>query len=398
MKSITSKRLLIALLAWAMTSQLFADSATEINAANALVRQGKIDEALDNYRSIVPTAEVKEELDYNVAVAQYRKGDIESAKSMFSKASTSSNAKLAAAARYNLGNCFYNDAVAAAESDKTAAIESLNQAIEHYRGSLAGNPNQVDARANIELAAELIKRLKQEQKQQEKEQQEQEQQEQEQQEQEQQEQEQQQQEQQQQEQQQQEQQEQEQQEQEQEQQDQQDQQSQSNDKEPSQQDQQSQGSESKDNNSQEEQSEQQPSSSEEQQTKEEHSNEQDRKDPQRENQAAKDEQTKSNSLDQQDSPHSQDQQQQSGEPSENQQDEMDDQPVPRGELKAASEQDADDKSNENAAVADSTVKEGLLSKEEALKMLQAVRDRDMLRRLRKEQLERSMRVPTDRDW
>ena len=39
-----------------------------------------------------------------------------------------------------------------------------------------------------------------------------------------------------------------------------------------------------------------------------------------------------------------------------------------------------------------------MSKEEALKMLQAVRDRDMLRRLRQEQTERSRHVPVDRDW
>ena len=39
-----------------------------------------------------------------------------------------------------------------------------------------------------------------------------------------------------------------------------------------------------------------------------------------------------------------------------------------------------------------------MSKEEALKMLQAVRDRDMLRRLRQEKAERSRHIPVDRDW
>ncbi len=39
-----------------------------------------------------------------------------------------------------------------------------------------------------------------------------------------------------------------------------------------------------------------------------------------------------------------------------------------------------------------------MSQEEALKMLQAVRDRDMLRRIRREQLERSRRVRVERDW
>ncbi len=39
-----------------------------------------------------------------------------------------------------------------------------------------------------------------------------------------------------------------------------------------------------------------------------------------------------------------------------------------------------------------------MTKQEALKMLQSVRDRDMLRRLRQEQFERRRHVPTERDW
>ncbi len=347
--------------------------------------KGKFDEALDTYRSVTPSDAIKDELDYNLAVAQYRKGDIESAKGMFTEAATSSDSKLASAARYNLGNCFYADAVAAAEKDKPAAIESLGQAIEHYRGSLAGNPNHVDARANIELAAELMKKLQQEQEQQEQQQD---------------------------------------QKQDEQKQDQQNQDSESKDGE-SQQDQQQQdqgqenqekqdqGSESKDNQSQEQKGEQdqsksddQQSGSEDQQSEQQQSQDKSGQSQESEDQSGKEGQAKPEQSAQENASQkpSQDQQQAANDDQtlassateEQSQAEANDQPVPSGELKAASEQDESEGSRSRQTL--DTIQDGLMSKEEALKMLQAVRDRDMLRRLRQEQLERNMHVPTDKDW
>ena len=42
--------------------------------------------------------------------------------------------------------------------------------------------------------------------------------------------------------------------------------------------------------------------------------------------------------------------------------------------------------------------DGLMTREEALKMLQSVRDRDMLRRLQQQRRQRIRRVPVDKDW
>ncbi len=39
-----------------------------------------------------------------------------------------------------------------------------------------------------------------------------------------------------------------------------------------------------------------------------------------------------------------------------------------------------------------------MTEEEARKLLQSIRDRDMLRRLRKQAAERALRVPVERDW
>ena len=41
---------------------------------------------------------------------------------------------------------------------------------------------------------------------------------------------------------------------------------------------------------------------------------------------------------------------------------------------------------------------GLMTREEALKMLQSVRDRDMLRRIENQRRQRIRRVPVEKDW
>ena len=147
------------------------DSAKQINAANSLVRDGKFDEAIQQYGQVQPTATDRDELDYNLAVAQFRKGEVDAAQELFTAAASSTDANIAANSRYNLGNCLYSKAIESAPQDKAVAIEQLREAISHYRDSLRLNEENADARANIELAGELIRKLQDEQKQEEQQQQ-----------------------------------------------------------------------------------------------------------------------------------------------------------------------------------------------------------------------------------
>ena len=66
-----------------------------------------------------------------------------------------------------------------------------------------------------------------------------------------------------------------------------------------------------------------------------------------------------------------------------------------GELTAVNEQDEplDQERGEPTLV-----KTDQMTEEEARKLLQSIRDRDMLRRLRKQAAERALRVPVERDW
>jgi TolA-binding protein len=68
------------------------ETASEINAANKLLRDGKVDEALEAFRHVVPGDGQRSELNYNMAVAEYRKGNIDAAEKLFGEvAGTSAN-------------------------------------------------------------------------------------------------------------------------------------------------------------------------------------------------------------------------------------------------------------------------------------------------------------------
>lgn len=362
-------------------------TASEINAANTLLRDGKVDEALEAYRRIVPVEQQRDELNYNMAVAEYRKGNIEAAEKIFANVSGTDSPTIAADGRYNLGNCQYAGALKLAEQDKPAAIKLLRKAIANYRAALRGKPDNADARANIELAVELIRTLEQEQKQKEEAQKEQDNQ---------------------------------QQQDADKQQDQQnkDQQKQDKSQDPESQKDESQKdsdqpkSDSQDSESDQEKSgqQQQQQNQDEQSAADQPQEDQQRNDKQRADQSG-DEQQKNdqqNRSGQQSQPKSSQSSQKPQQPSGEQQQPEDDgtaeeqaakhDPVPIGDLKAASEQEQDKKSEGAAGTADQNSKDGLMTREEALKMLQSVRDRDMLRRMQQQREERSRRVRVDKDW
>ena len=323
-------------------------TASEINAANTLLRNGRIDEAIDAYRKVVPSEQQRDDLNYNLAVAEYRKGNIEAAEQLFADVAGTSSPTIAADSRYNLGNCQYAKALVAAEKDKPTAIELLRKAIANYRGALRGKPNSPDARANIELAGELIRKLEQEQNKDQKQEQE-----------------------------------------------------QNKEKEPNkddeqkkQEEQQKQDQQDKDQQQdQRDQDGQQKSGQQKQEEQQQQEKKQDQSD-----QTNPSDQTNTDKADQQKT------QQQSGDQQEQKDDgkpeEQDakNQPVPTGDLKAASKQEQNKQPEGTVGMTDSNAKDGLMTREEALKMLQSVRDRDMLRRMQQQRQERSRHKPVDKDW
>ncbi len=149
-----------------------ADDASSLVAqANTAVEAGDYEAAIDQYRLAAEARPDRAEPIYNEAVAHYRNGDLESARQLFTQSLASPDRELEAKARFNLANCDYAEAVATAEQDRDAAITKLESAISHYRGALEANPSDSDTRVNIELANRLIDQLRQQQKEEEQQQQ-----------------------------------------------------------------------------------------------------------------------------------------------------------------------------------------------------------------------------------
>jgi Ca-activated chloride channel family protein len=138
--------------------------ALKINDANRRLRSGEVDAAITAYQQASENAPDDSDLTYNLAVAQYRKGDVAAAGRLFHTAAAAEDDAVAAKARYNLGNCNFAAAIRDAEKDRAGAIKSLETAIGNYRSALDVEPTDADARANIERAAALIDTLKHEDK------------------------------------------------------------------------------------------------------------------------------------------------------------------------------------------------------------------------------------------
>ena len=115
---------------------------------------------------------------YNAGLAAYAGGDLKAAADSFARAASGSDLALQSQAYYNRGNALFHQAggPAAAMSamplptmstqELASAESSVGEAIQMYENAIALNPQDVDAKANYELAV-----LKQQQLQQQKQQQ-----------------------------------------------------------------------------------------------------------------------------------------------------------------------------------------------------------------------------------
>ncbi|QDU56927.1 prolipoprotein diacylglyceryl transferase [Aeoliella mucimassa] len=378
-----------------LPSEQVAKQAAELNQANKLLADGDLAGAMAGYEKLQELGPPSPVLKYNYGLAHYKQGDIAAAAEQFESVAAADDDRLAANARFNLGNCDYVTGLQMAEKDRSIAIERLQSAIRHYRSALEIDSTDDDTRANIELAARMIDRLREQQEQEKREEQERQQQELEQQE------------------------KQEEPEQKEQEQQEQEQNESSSDQENSQQSDGQQQESMQQESDQENKS--QPSET---SAKEEQQNEQQSQDAQ-EGEQTKQEESADQSSDSQEASAEENQQADSRPDSEQRAKTSNKKPAsesneaeapetqgdqsatedsanerkqpPQGELSAAeSQEDSSSEAAEGQTV--QGVKEGEMTEEEAEKMLQAIRDREMLRRLRRQAAERDRHIPVDRDW
>ena len=311
--------------------------AAQINAANQLVRQNKHNEAIEAFNAI-GDSDHQDALNYNLAGAHYRNSDIDAATTLFSETAKSSNDRIATDSRYNLGNCHYAKSLQLAQQQPDAAIQELKRAIQQYRSALRLDRNNADARGNLERAKKLIDQLEQQKEQQDPNQQ-------------------------------------------------QDQQNKSDDS--------SQNQDQKDPNDSESQSNEQQNS-EENSSQDQQSQEQDGDQSQEQSSEQSSDDQQKNQSQKSDDKGSDDEQ--SEDNNSGQQKEEASKAPPKGEVTAANENEAESGDSKMNPANPNEEQEAVMSRQEAMKLLQAVRDRDMLRRLRQQQRQRQRRIKVEKDW
>lgn len=145
---------------------------SKTNEASALLKENDFDAVIDLYQTS-SLADLAPSDAFLLGSAFYRKQDFSSAIQAFQRAATSPESELACNARFNVGNSKYATALrllespppeSASENSPTPATEVyaiLRSAIDDFRYVIRENPADDNARYNLELAANLLQQQQQ---------------------------------------------------------------------------------------------------------------------------------------------------------------------------------------------------------------------------------------------
>ena len=136
---------------------------TKNQKANKLFNEGKYEEALKLYEDALLLSPADKALKMNKGSALYRLDDYQKAQEEYLEALTHEDKKIRANAHYNLGNILFREGEQMYKSGNPQANEKFKNALEHYIQSLDLNPNDKDAKWNLQLAHQMIQQLEQDQ-------------------------------------------------------------------------------------------------------------------------------------------------------------------------------------------------------------------------------------------
>lgn len=169
---------------WLVSSVALAGSSDArklIPEGNAYFESGKFAEAREVYANTPEPSEpaLLADLLHNRAAAEFKLGNYGAARDIWVRAAGLLDAAFEAKASYNLGNCSYQEGLELLESSQAPAapdaagaappppsvpteqiISLLGKAIERYRDAIRLDPTLIDARANMELADQLRRKIK----------------------------------------------------------------------------------------------------------------------------------------------------------------------------------------------------------------------------------------------
>jgi Ca-activated chloride channel family protein len=129
----------------------FGETVTgSVRAGNSLYRDGKYQEALDKYRAAQVESPTDERVMFNLGNAQYKLGRYDEALSEYLGSTQGEDKMIQAQSHYNAGNALYR-------------AGRLEEAVEQYLKALKIDPDDEDAKFNLEFVRREIRRRMNEQ-------------------------------------------------------------------------------------------------------------------------------------------------------------------------------------------------------------------------------------------
>lgn len=143
---------LIGLLLLSLAINLYADIGSIMRKGNGQYRQEKFEDALKTYQEAQVLEPDNPDIRFNLGAALYKLNKYNEAMPEWQLSLVSKNKKTKAAATYNMGNASFKGG-------------QLEPAINFYKLSLGLNPNDMQAKQNLEFALKVKEEMKKQQKQ-----------------------------------------------------------------------------------------------------------------------------------------------------------------------------------------------------------------------------------------
>ena len=133
-------------------------AASAVRQGNLLYTQGKFNDAIKKYDEALIDDPLAQESKFNKANSYYRLDDLANATDLYKTVAVESrDMKLVEKAKYNLGDCSYQQGLKQKDSDLQKAVENFKNSIGYWRQALDINPQNEKAAKNIEVARLMIK-------------------------------------------------------------------------------------------------------------------------------------------------------------------------------------------------------------------------------------------------
>lgn len=123
---------------------------------------GKFKDAEHEYQRLLEKKPDDARLHYNAGAAAYQASEFEEAAKHFSDSLTSPDLDVQERSYYNLGDSLYR--LGDAQTDANKKSQAWEQAIKHFEGALKLNPQDGDAKYNMEFVKKKLEELKKQQK------------------------------------------------------------------------------------------------------------------------------------------------------------------------------------------------------------------------------------------